>query len=91
LPNFRHEARYNPAERRIEMHLQSIVAQEVTIRRANLHVSLHAGETIWTESSHKYDPVEIGEMARKAGFLCERQWIDQEWPFAESLLRVEAR
>jgi hypothetical protein len=26
------------------------------------------------------------ETARDAGFRCETQWIDEEWPFAENLL-----
>ena len=90
LSRFRHEARYNEAERRVEMHLRSLVGQTVTIPRANLRVDFQAGETIWTESSHKYDPAEIQGMALKAGFVCERQWVDQEWPFAESLLRVRS-
>jgi L-histidine N-alpha-methyltransferase len=89
LSRFRHEARYNPAERRVEMHLESLVAQTVMIRRANLRLDLQAGESIWTESSHKYDLDELRQIARRAGFVCERQWTDEEWPFAESLFRVE--
>ena len=27
-------------------------------------------------------------MAQSAGFGCEAQWIDQKWPFAESLLML---
>jgi len=90
LSNFRHQARYNHDERRIEMHLRSELAQTVNIPAADLQVHLREGETIWTESSHKYDPAEIRYMARRAGFVCEQQWIDDEWPFAESLLRVES-
>ena len=47
------------------------------------------GETIWTESSHKYSAEEVFRMARAAGFCCEAQWIDQQWPFAENLLIAE--
>jgi len=25
-------------------------------------------------------------MAMRAGFGCDAQWIDEEWPFAETLL-----
>jgi hypothetical protein len=32
---------------------------------------------------------EILETAGHAGFRCERQWIDEEWPFAENLLIAE--
>ena len=44
-----------PGERRVEMHLVSRRAQRVRIRRADCEVAFEAGETIWTESSYKYD------------------------------------
>ena len=86
LPRFRHLARYNPAARSIEMHLRSTCAQTVTLRAVGLAITLHEGETIWTESCHKYAAGEVPELATKAGFHCKEQWVDQEWPFAESLL-----
>jgi uncharacterized SAM-dependent methyltransferase len=49
-------------------------------------VRFAAGETIWTESSHKYSNSEILQLALAAGFRCDSQWIDHEWPFAENLL-----
>jgi dimethylhistidine N-methyltransferase len=89
LTAFRHEARYNTQHRRVEMHLRSMRDQIVTIPRAGCSVSFRNGETIWTESSHKYRAEEISEMARRNGFRCAAQWIDAEWPFAESLLIAE--
>jgi len=86
LRAFAHEARWNECERRIEMHLRSRVAQRVEIRAAGCACVLRKGETIWTESCHKFEAAEIGEMAEEAGFECAAQWIDAEWPFAESLL-----
>jgi L-histidine Nalpha-methyltransferase len=86
LSRFRHEARYNDHERRIEMHLRSTLAQAVTIRKAELTVAIQKEETIWTESSHKYAPEEIVEMARRTGFRCDGQWFDDEWAFAQNLL-----
>jgi len=61
----------------------------VTIRKARFSVTLRKDETIWTESCHKYTSDEIVEIGRRAGFRCEGQWIDGEWPFAESLLIAE--
>jgi L-histidine Nalpha-methyltransferase len=52
-------------------------------------VEFQEGETIWTESSHKYTIEEVIEMARNTGFRCDAQWIDQQWPFAENLLIAE--
>jgi dimethylhistidine N-methyltransferase len=87
LTHFKHEARWNTTDRRIEMHLRSTREQCVTIpAAANLQVMLREGETIWTESSHKYRPAEVVAMAERTGFRCDAQWIDEEWPFAQNLL-----
>ena len=53
---------------------------------AEIRVELAACETILTESSHKFGAAEVDAMARRAGFLLEAQWVDAEWPFAETLL-----
>lgn len=89
LHRFKHLARYNADERRIEMHLRSAADQTVPIHEANLLVQLKLGETIWTESSHKYRVEEFGSMAAHAGFRCEAQWVDEEWPFVENLFIAE--
>jgi L-histidine Nalpha-methyltransferase len=89
LAAFRHEARYNVSFQRVEMHLRSTRDQKVNIPRAGCTVSFAKDETIWTESSHKYRAYEISGMARRNGFRCDAQWLDSEWPFAESLLVAE--
>ena len=89
LSSFRHEARWNATERRMEMHLRSTRRQRVEIPAAGLRVMLNEDETIWTESSHKYRAGEAAEMAARTGFLCDGQWIDEEWPFAQNLLMVK--
>jgi L-histidine Nalpha-methyltransferase len=86
LSQFAHVARINHDARSIEMHLMSKRRQTVSIPAAELVVEFLEGETIWTESSHKYSIEEIFQTARETGFHCEAQWIDQQWPFAESLL-----
>jgi dimethylhistidine N-methyltransferase len=85
LRNFAHEARWNAKERRIEMHLRSTQTQTVTIRTADFTCALGAGETLWTEACHKYRVEEIPGMARRTGYVCEAQWVDGEWAFAENL------
>jgi dimethylhistidine N-methyltransferase len=85
LAQFAHVARWDSVERRIEMHLRSRVKQTATIRKADFSVTLEQDETIWTESSHRYTCEEVVEMAGRTGFRCEAQWVDQEWPFAQSL------
>ncbi len=86
LDQFEHVAKFNPQARSVEMHLRSKRAQTVTIGGAGLSVRFRADETIWTESSHKYSREEVFQMAKDTGFRCEAQWVDGEWPFAESLL-----
>jgi dimethylhistidine N-methyltransferase len=89
LSQFEHEARFNPETRSIEMHLRSARNQSVNISRAGFSVTFGEGETIWTESSHKYSRPELLQLAMAASFRCEAQWVDEEWPFAESLLVAE--
>ncbi len=85
LAKFKHVVRYDEAERRIEMHLLSTTWQRVTIRNAGFSFYLREGETIWTESSHKYEPREVIQMGQRTGYRCVGQWIDSEWAFAQNL------
>jgi L-histidine N-alpha-methyltransferase len=85
LSRFEHIVRYDESERRIEMHLRSTEWQRVTIRKAGFGFYLREGETIWTESSHKYDLREVVEMGERTGYRCANQWIDSEWRFAQNL------
>jgi L-histidine Nalpha-methyltransferase len=89
LREFRHLARYDEAERRIEMHLVAQRDQTVTIPAAGCAVQFKSGETIWTESSYKFSSGEIFQMAERTGFRAHAQWVDEEWPFAETLLIAE--
>ena len=88
LRQFEHVARFNKAARSIEMHLRSKRRQVVNVGRSGFAVTFRAGETIWTESSHKYTRWEIAEMAVACGFHTQAQWVDEEWPFAENLLKA---
>jgi L-histidine N-alpha-methyltransferase len=85
LRDFEHQARWNEEQRRIEMHLCSRLNQTAFIAEADLTVNFRAGETIWTESSHKFQLLELDAMAEQTGFRVEDQWIDRDWPFAENL------
>lgn len=85
LRQFEHVARFNESTSSVEMHLRSKRTQTITIPRAEFMVRLYDGETIWTESSHKYSASELEKLAVDSGFRCEAQWIDEEWQFAENL------
>ncbi|MDB4927704.1 MAG: methyltransferase [Myxococcaceae bacterium] len=83
IADFAHEARWNAPERRIEMHLVARRACEVRLLGAA--VSFAAGESIWTESSHRFRVDELRAWADESGYTCAEQWTDQRWPFAHSL------
>lgn len=85
IATFAHEARFNERWSRIEMHLRSNIRQEVWIGALDLSVQFAAGETIWTESSHKFRADEIEQMGERAGWQRARQWVDCNWGFAETL------
>jgi L-histidine Nalpha-methyltransferase len=86
LRQFQHVALFNEKTQSVEMHLQSQSQQTVKIGECDLIVDFAAGETIWTESSHKYTPQSIDQLAASSSFDLRAQWVDEKWPFANSLL-----
>lgn len=89
LASFEHFVRYDEQERRIEMHLRAQADQQVRIPRADAVCELQRGETIWTESSYKFDPAQLRRTMGSAGFRQLDAWIDEEWPFMEALWGVD--
>jgi len=84
LDGFQHYAFYNPRESRVEMHLISQRDQVVHINRQT--ISFARGESIWTESSYKYNLDEFEQMAAAAGFRVERVWVDERQWFSVQYL-----
>jgi L-histidine Nalpha-methyltransferase len=77
---FRHRARWNPEHSRIEMHLESLIAQQVRIAALELDVRFARGETIHTENSYKFTRKAIVIMLEQAGFSLGHCWTDErEW------------
>jgi L-histidine N-alpha-methyltransferase len=89
IDRFQHVAIFNEQTRSIEMHLQSRIEQRVNIPAAGISVDLKAGETIWTETSHKYSLPELNSMARESGFRCVDTWLESGWKFVENLWVAE--
>ena len=85
LRAFEHEARYDRDHSRVEMHLRSTGAQRVEIPGAQFACEFEAGETIWTESSHKFRQGDLDQIAERRSFEIVERWTDSEWPFVESL------
>jgi dimethylhistidine N-methyltransferase len=71
---FRHLARHDPREGRIEMHLVSLRDQQVRVRGRTFWFS--EGETLHTENCYKYTPTRFLHLAHAGGWRCERTWQD---------------
>jgi L-histidine N-alpha-methyltransferase len=71
---FRHVARWNAAESRIEMHLEAL--RDVRFQVNGARFSLAEGKTIHTENSHKYAPREARLLLRAGGWRPIREWTD---------------
>jgi L-histidine Nalpha-methyltransferase len=88
LRQFRHEAIYNEAARRVEIGARALTRQLIRISSIDLDVDIAEGELILTEYSHKYTIQDLRTLAAQTGFDPHFSWIDHEWPFAESLWKV---
>jgi len=81
---FEHYAFYNSREGRVEMHLMSL--RDQTVELDNTTISLARGESIWTESSYKFELDEFEQMAAAAGFKVEHVWTDERQWFSVQYL-----
>ena len=86
LDGFAHRAVWNDDKARIEMHLEAV-------RPLHFHVAgqcfrMTEGETIHTESSHKYGPRDERLLLRAGDWEPVREWSDEEGLF--SLVLAEA-
>jgi L-histidine N-alpha-methyltransferase len=84
---FDHRVLWDAAHSRIEMHLVSRVDQTVVVPGAGCTARFAAGESIWTESSYKYEPATLAALAATAGLELRDLWIDDEARFALAFLR----
>ena len=89
LARFDHRAVWRPEDSRVEMHLVARAAHDVPIPGAGCVARFAAGESIWTESSHKYDQDDVVAMGREAGFTPRRQWIDEDARFALTMFEAD--
>jgi len=88
---FAHRAVWNVAESRIEMHLESLARQRVSIPTgaggAEI-VEFEAGETIHTENSYKFTRAAIDRLLADSGFAATREFSDARELFAVTLAGV---
>jgi dimethylhistidine N-methyltransferase len=83
---FAHRAVWNDAASRMEMHLESVDAQVVHV--AGAPIAFARGETIWTESSYKYDAPRLDALVADGGFTVARLWTDAAERFWVAVLAV---
>ena len=88
LDQFAHRVVWNAKESRVESYLVSQAEQTVCMPAVGCCVRFAAGETIWTESSYKYRPDGVVDMAGRAGFTYGAQWIEPDAAFALTLFDV---
>jgi L-histidine N-alpha-methyltransferase len=89
LSTFAHRARWNDHASRIEMHLESLARQ--VVHAAGELVRFERGETIWTESSYKYDRRRLDRLIAEGGFQLGRLWTDANDLFWVAFLTVAPR
>ena len=86
---FRHRASYVAAEKRVEMHLVSLCDQEINL--AGEDYRFCHGESIHTENSYKYDPVDFRQLVQEHGFHVRATWSDPQHCFSLFLLSTYRR
>lgn len=77
---FSHEARWDDSLERIEMHLVARYPTRIVIGKHEF--ALQEGESIHTESSHKYSVASFRKLAQRAGLRSEKVWFDPDGLFS---------
>ena len=85
---FRHRVRWNSFESRIEMHLESMREQEVSIQHAGVDLRFMRCETIHTENSYKFTDHGIQVLLEDAGFEVGQAWKDSRNWYTVTLARL---
>lgn len=75
LRDWRHRGFFNPAESRVEMHLEA--RRDVIVSWPDGRRRFAEGERIHTESSYKYTRDGFREMLEEAGFIAPCTWTDE--------------
>ena len=82
---YRHVARWNADDERMEMWLRAESAQRVRIAALDLTVEFAAGEEILTEVSCKFRADAVADELARAGLRSTRWWTDNAGDFGLSL------
>ncbi|GJD79064.1 dimethylhistidine N-methyltransferase [Methylobacterium gregans] len=83
---FAHAVRIEPEPFRVEAHLVARGAQAIRLDADTF--TFADGESVRTDTSHKYPPDAFRALAERAGWLPERVWLDPDGLFSLHLLRT---
>jgi L-histidine N-alpha-methyltransferase len=83
-------SRYDAEAGCVEVFLESLRSQSVTIRELGMSVEFAAGERIHMEYAYKFDPDGLSAMGRQSGFGLEQTWLDSQKRFSSNLFRAVA-
>ena len=79
---FEHQAVWNEADGRIEMHLKAATRQEILLRAGDVAITVEPGETIWTESSYKFTRGGAQRMLEEAKMRLDAWYTDSSFGLA---------
>ena len=82
-----HRVRVDGDRQRVEMHLESDRDQTLTV--CGRPFAFAAGETVHTESSHKYTADSMAALAATAGLTRRARWTDRQGWFAVELYETD--
>jgi L-histidine Nalpha-methyltransferase len=86
LDGFAHQARWNDAAARIEMHL--VATRDLGFTVAGQRFDMEEGETIHTENSHKYGQRDARLLLAAGGWTPLAEWTDPDALFAVFLAQA---
>jgi len=87
LNKFEHKAYFNEEQSRIEMHLVSLVEQDVLIKSIRETIHFEEGEDIYTESSYKFTTDMISDIGWFSNLRLSNIWTDEKRYFSLCLFQ----
>lgn len=79
---------YNEEAGCVEVYLESLRSQSVTIGGLEMSITFEAGEWIHMEHSYKFDVDGLSALGLQSGFALERTWLDERRRFSSNLFRA---
>ncbi|HIK43508.1 MAG TPA: L-histidine N(alpha)-methyltransferase [Leptolyngbyaceae cyanobacterium M65_K2018_010] len=78
VDRFQHRACYNPTASQIEIYIDSLQAQTVTLQGLNLTVHFEADEPLLSEISRKFNLVALSQDLHSVGLAVQRVFTDEK-------------